>query len=170
QRCNVLMSTVVARREALVTAGLFDESLRRGQDFDLWLRLALRGHEMGYQRLVLGHRRVRADGLSGDTVCELERAANVLERFGRRYELPYEARAALQCRLVRLFSMLEVERAKLRLIEGNFAAARYHMAASAPTSLRLRAALLGLHFMPTLVRRIYLALHDPMPPRPATAG
>src|SRR5262249_50917765 len=40
QRCNVILSTVVARRDAVVAAGMFDEGLRRGQDFDLWLRLA----------------------------------------------------------------------------------------------------------------------------------
>src|ERR1051326_3122222 len=43
QRCNIILSTVVARRDAIVEAGLFDESIRRGQDFELWLRLALRG-------------------------------------------------------------------------------------------------------------------------------
>ncbi len=73
-------------------------------------------------------------------------------------------------RLLRLFSLLEVERAKLRLVEGNFAAARYHTAASSPKSLRMRAALVGLHFMPMLVRRIYVALHHPMPRRAATVG
>ena len=38
-QCNVLLSTVVARRAALVRVGLFDESIRRGHDFDLWLRM-----------------------------------------------------------------------------------------------------------------------------------
>src|SRR5262249_4654308 len=68
QRCNIILSTVVARRDTIVSAGLFDESLRRGQDFDLWLRLAFRGATLRYQRIVLGERRVRAEGLSGDSI------------------------------------------------------------------------------------------------------
>lgn len=35
-------SSVVLRREALIETGGFDESLRAGQDVDMWLRIALR--------------------------------------------------------------------------------------------------------------------------------
>jgi glycosyltransferase involved in cell wall biosynthesis len=35
-------SSVVARRDALIEAGMFDESLIHGEDHDLWLRLARR--------------------------------------------------------------------------------------------------------------------------------
>jgi hypothetical protein len=108
--------------------------------------------------------------LSGDTTNELERAINVLERFGRRDGLPFEVRTAVRCRLVRLFSQVELERAKIRLVEGNYSAARYHMAASEPRSLRRRAALLGLRVRPQLVRRLYMALRRPVTVRPATAG
>jgi len=40
-RCPVLTSTVLVRREALLQAGLFDETMRWGQDWDMWARLAL---------------------------------------------------------------------------------------------------------------------------------
>jgi glycosyltransferase involved in cell wall biosynthesis len=36
-------STVVARRQAVLDAGGFEPSLRAAQDYDLWLRLAMRG-------------------------------------------------------------------------------------------------------------------------------
>ena len=157
QRCNVLMSTVVARRQAIVEAGLFDESLRRGQDFDMWLRLAARGHQMAYQHIVLAERRARANGLSGDAVTELKRAINVLDRFGRQHELPPQAQTALRVQLVKLMSRLEVEQGKQRMLEGNFAAARHHMAVSEPKTLRHRAALLGLRVAPRLIRRLYMA-------------
>src|SRR4029450_6167613 len=59
QRCNIVLSTALARRAVVVKAGLFDEALRRGQDFELWLRLAWTGATLAYQRAVLAERRVR---------------------------------------------------------------------------------------------------------------
>ena len=41
--CPVWTSAIVARRGALIDAGLFPERCRRGGDKDLWLRLALQG-------------------------------------------------------------------------------------------------------------------------------
>lgn len=40
--CPVNASTVLAKREALVQAGLFDMTMRWGEDWDMWARLALR--------------------------------------------------------------------------------------------------------------------------------
>jgi hypothetical protein len=37
-------SSVIARKSSLLAVGLFDESLRLGEDWDLWLRLALDFH------------------------------------------------------------------------------------------------------------------------------
>ena len=40
-RCPVHTSTVLAKREALIQAGLFDVTMRYGEDWDMWTRLAL---------------------------------------------------------------------------------------------------------------------------------
>ena len=122
---------------------------------------------MAYQRTVLAVRRARASGLSGDAITELERAMNVLDRFGRQYELPYGAQTALRIQLVKLMNRLDVEQGKLRLIEGNFAAAVHHMTVSGPKTLRLRAALVGLKLAPRVFRRLYLALRPEPTGRPA---
>ena len=53
QRCNVMVS-VLARRDAVVDAGMFDESLRSSEDFDLWLRIVRAGGQIGYHRRPLG--------------------------------------------------------------------------------------------------------------------
>jgi glycosyltransferase involved in cell wall biosynthesis len=168
QRCNVILSTVVIRREALVRAGMFDEGLRRGQDFDLWLRLSLRGSQMAYQRAVLAERRVRATGLSGDTVSELERALNVLDRFSNRYLLDARARTAVRVRMMQLVDRLEIEQGKRRILEGNFAAAQYHLSAARERPFKLRLALMALRVAPRLVRAIYLRAY-PLSWRPALA-
>jgi glycosyltransferase involved in cell wall biosynthesis len=165
QECNIILSTVVVRRRPLVAAGLFDETLRRGQDFELWLRLALRGATIRYQRDVLAERRARADGLSGDSITEIQRALNVLDRFGRANTLDGVARTALRIRMMALVDRLEIEQAKQRIVDGNFAAARYHLNASRERPWKLRLALMALQIAPRLMRGAYLRLRPASPAR-----
>ena len=44
------MVSVLARRDVLESAGLFDESLRSSEDFDMWLRVVHGGGRIGYHR------------------------------------------------------------------------------------------------------------------------
>ena len=152
--CTVPLSTALVRHHRLVAAGLFDETLRAGEDFDLALRLAMRGVTMRYQRLALAELRAAPAG----SVHDVEIALNVLERFGRAQLLPVTLRTALRIRTLSLVDRLEIEQAKQRVIEGNFAAARFHLAAPRERGLRLRAALLAIRVAPKLARRIYLAI------------
>jgi glycosyltransferase involved in cell wall biosynthesis len=46
--CCVTPSTVIVRRDALTAVGPFDESLWLGNDWDMWLRLAVAGHRFAY--------------------------------------------------------------------------------------------------------------------------
>lgn len=156
QRSGVILSTVVVRKETIVAAGLFDEGLRRGQDLDLWLRLALRGAEMAYQPVVLAERRVREEAPAGEAVAELERTLGVLERFGHRHLLDSPTRTALRIRTMQLVDRLEIEQGKLRILEGNFAAAQYHLAATRERPFSLQLAIVALRIAPRLVRAVYL--------------
>lgn len=156
QRCTVILSTVVVRRQSIVSAGLFDEGLRRGQDFDLWLRLALRGAQMAHQPHVLAERIVRGELPAGEAVAELERILSALERFGRRHLLDARTRTALRIRTMQLVDRLEIEQGKLRILEGNFAAAQYHLAATRERPFKLRLAIVALRIAPRLVRAVYV--------------
>jgi glycosyltransferase involved in cell wall biosynthesis len=170
QRCNIILSTVVMRREPLVSAGLFDETLRRGQDFELWMRLALRGATLEYQRIVLAERRVRSGGLSGDSISEIQRALNVLDRFGRMNALPPRAQATLRARTRALIDRLEIEQGKRRILEGDFEAARYHLSATRDRPLKVRAVLLALRIAPRALRAAYLKLRSNVTHRAVAAG
>jgi hypothetical protein len=160
QTCNIPLSTVVMRRRDIVSAGLFDASLRRGQDFELWLRLAARGTVMHCQRMVLAERRARLEGLSGTTVTELHRALHVLERFGTTNALDVGSRTALRVRTSILHDRLAIEEAKQRIRELNFAAARSRLAATRHRGIKVKLALIGLRIAPRLLRRLYLARHS----------
>jgi glycosyltransferase involved in cell wall biosynthesis len=155
QECNIPLSTVVMRRDPLFAVGLFDEAIRRGQDYDLWLRLAAAGTTMRYQRVVLTERRVRASGLSGSPTREFERAIRILDHFGRT-QAP-AVRTVVRARMSTLLDQLEIEHAKERLRDAHFAAARRHLSAAKHRSLKWRLVLLGLHIAPRLMRRAYLA-------------
>ena len=54
--CLVWTSTVVVEAEELRQAGLFDVTLRKGQDYDLWLRLSRRIPVLGIQKVLALYR------------------------------------------------------------------------------------------------------------------
>ena len=48
--CIVWTSTVIVEKAELEKAGMFDESLRKGQDYDLWLRLSRQIEMVGLEK------------------------------------------------------------------------------------------------------------------------
>lgn len=68
QRCTVITSCAVTRRDAVLAAGLFDTTLTVSEDFDLWLRLLLAGGRFSYHTEPLGWRTARPGSLSRDDV------------------------------------------------------------------------------------------------------
>ncbi|MBI4569988.1 MAG: glycosyltransferase family 2 protein [Planctomycetes bacterium] len=91
-RNSFYTSATAVSRVRLNEAGGFDPSIPRGQDWDLWLRLAAReGFRARVLPEVLAIYRQGAEGLSGDLRGRLEgverilasHAAVVAERFGR---------------------------------------------------------------------------------------
>ena len=159
QECTVLLSSVVARRDALLRAGLFDPTLRRGQDFDLWLRMARRGARIGCLHRVLVLRREHAANLSGSAIDEIERPLAVLRKALATMPMLDDERA-IACRRVRqLEGALAREQGKALLREGDVDAARRAFAAArhGARTWKVRAAEIALRLAPQLVRRVYLA-------------
>jgi glycosyltransferase involved in cell wall biosynthesis len=74
------VGTVVVRKDWLYQANLFDESLRRVEDWDIWLRVALH-HPMAYSPKVWKLKRVHSTNLSNDTEAMAKTALYVLEKF-----------------------------------------------------------------------------------------
>lgn len=157
-RCNVITSGVLARREPIMKAGLFDETLRNSQDFDLWVRLVRRGARLSYQRKVLLRYRCQANSLSSGTpVNQVLRQLNVFEKMGARLELTPEERAELGRVLEKLRAELELEYGKEHLARGDYEGARASLgkANSFQPRVKLRAVLLLLSVAPRLLARLY---------------
>lgn len=158
QECTVLTSSVVALRAALIDAGLFDPTLRRGQDFDLWVRLAHRGARFTYTSTPLLDRRVHGENLSGAQLDELQRAVGVLENFPRKLSLSPTEQAILRRRTAALRGALSFERGKQCLLEKDVTGARtaFLAAAHQDGSWKSRAAAGAMLVAPGMTRWLYV--------------
>lgn len=78
-------STVVARRDALLAAGGFDETLPTAQDFDLWLKVLGRpGTRFSVFPEALTRYHVSPGGITGNTERRLSCTLKVAKRHARR--------------------------------------------------------------------------------------
>jgi glycosyltransferase involved in cell wall biosynthesis len=157
-QCNVITSGVVARRQLILDAGLFDEQLRNAQDFDLWLRLVRRGARAAYQRKVLLRYRFHENSLSGDALNRINRELRVLGKFESLPDLTTDERAVVAETTRRLRTEFELESGKLELSRGNFAEARaaFGRANQFRRSWKLGAARLLLRVAPRVLQKIYV--------------
>jgi hypothetical protein len=86
--CCVSTSTVVAPREVLLKAGLFDVGLQCCEDHDLWLKLAIAGNHFAYIEAALTEVRRRPDSLSADESIVARCSDRVYERLFSSGALP----------------------------------------------------------------------------------
>jgi len=124
ERCSPITSGVLARLQPILDVGLFDESLRNSQDFDLWVRLAkLRGARLGYQRTVLLKHRTRAGSLASDGIKSVEGELKVLSKIRNWSDLTASERTTLEATFALRSASIEVDRGKRSLLQGEFDAA-----------------------------------------------
>lgn len=158
ERCLVNTSSVLARREPILEVGLFDETLRNSQDFDLWVRLAKRdGARMNYQREVLARHRVWQGSLASDGIKSVEGELRVLAKVSQRTDLTPEERETLSRTVSLRSASVEVDRGKKSLLHGEFeAAARsFRFANDYYRNWKLTMVLWCLRIAPQLLRRVY---------------
>lgn len=78
----IATGTVLTRKDVLETVGLFDEGLRRAEDWDLWVRIALRC-PIAYTANLVMLRRLHTANSSKDTEQMTIAALAVLEKLRR---------------------------------------------------------------------------------------
>ena len=125
QRCTV-MTSVTARMNAIREAGMFDESLRTVEDFDLWLRIAKSGWRIIYHRRLLVLYRRHEGSLSSDRVEMLRNLLAVFEKCARTQDLTPAEKKMLSAEIVQNRAMLRFFEGKRALSAGGASAALVH--------------------------------------------
>jgi len=123
---GVITSGVIARKKLIYEVGLFDEGIRRGHDFDLWLRLAQKGASFACHPEVLLHYTISSSGLSGNKISQLERRLELLGKIQARGGLAVRAEAALHKNFEDCTAHLALEKGKSKLLEKDYAGALVH--------------------------------------------
>jgi glycosyltransferase involved in cell wall biosynthesis len=151
ERCQVSISTVVARKRTLVDAGLFDEKLARCDDYDMWVRSAFSGAKIGYTRK-LGARFFvgRPGSLSQSKAKMIEGYWTILEKFKRTLPLKDADRDVVEKRAAEIRARYLLEEGKCKLEERQFDQGRQLIAEANQYFHKpsLRVAVLGLSIAP----------------------
>lgn len=162
--CNVITSGTIVYRNKVVEAGMFDQSpiFKRGQDFELWFRLAKRGARIGYQRKVLLKYRVRAGSLTGNHVQQAERNLSTLNGIKEKFEMTASEQIAWERQMAISTALWNVERGKAQIIKGDFNAARKSFAAANRYYRKPKLSFVGLmlKFAPRLLQRVFARRAD----------
>ena len=122
QECNV-SNCSIARKETIVRAGMFDESLRSVEDFDLWLRVIKGGGRIAYHRDVLARYRRRQGSLTADPIWLSEHILAVLEKVKQRDDLTASERATVENQYEHFHATLRLHQGKHAFFSGDTAGA-----------------------------------------------
>jgi glycosyltransferase involved in cell wall biosynthesis len=122
QECNV-SNCSIARRETIVRAGLFDESLRSVEDFDLWLRVIKQGGRIAYHRDVLARYRRRTGSLTADPIWLSKHILRVLEKVKQTMKLTPSELETVDLQQQRFHAQLRLDEGKRAFFSGDTAGA-----------------------------------------------
>jgi hypothetical protein len=154
--CSVVTS-VLARRAALERAGLYDESLSRCEDFDLWLRCVNAGSRIIYHHRALLRYRRRPGSLSADPARMAEHAAIVLRKTRNHMQLTVDEQAMIESKLAGLEGDRLFYEGKHAFFAGDYviAVSKLQAANRHLKSKRITRLLLLLRTVPSLARLAY---------------
>ncbi len=155
EECAITTSAVVASRQAVIDAGLFDERYRRCEDFDLWLRMSFRGAKMDLLRQVGIEHRLLADGLSADRFLLKQALIEIYQKVLATLPVSAKQRRTIQELIARTEGLCQMDLVKRYLREGNYPEAR--LAAGKAAALlrdpKSRRVALAVGIAPWAVRR-----------------
>jgi glycosyltransferase involved in cell wall biosynthesis len=157
QETTTVVVSVLARRSALEGAGLFDDTFRSCEDFDMWLRCLKNGSRIIHHDEALLRWRCRPDSLSADPVWMYEHAERVLVKMRTSVKLTNEEREALESAIRRFEGKRLFYEGKCAFLAGDMPLAidRVVKANSYLNSTRIRMILFAIRRMPRIARAAY---------------
>jgi len=155
-QCNV-NTACLARRDILFKAGLYDESLRTAEDFDLWLRVVKAGGSIGYHREVTMMSRLRPGSLSAHQHWMFRDFLRVLEKWENSPELTPGERFAVKEQQRDYYARQALYEGKRALLDGDPAAAiaSFNQANEYFGTWKLKAVIWALRIAPLPLRSLY---------------
>ena len=170
ERCQIPVSTVVARKSALVRAGLFDASLARCDDYDMWLRAAFHGAKIGYTRRVQARLNGGRPGSLGASRAKMAEAYwKILQKAEQTLPLTPIDREVVQKRANEIRGRYLLEEGKFQLHQGQWDEAR-KLLSEANSYLRtskVSLVLFGLSIAPSVTSKLAALverIRDGVPP------
>ncbi len=125
ERCQIPISTVVARKQAIVKAGMFDEKLARCDDYDMWVRTAFHGAKIAYSRKLQARMPVgRPGSLSQSRAKMAEGYSTILEKYKQTLPLEDADRKVVEKRAAEIRARYLLEEGKSKLEQRQFDEAR----------------------------------------------
>lgn len=157
ESCAIGTSTAVVSREAILRAGLFDETFWRCEDFEMWLRLAFRGAPMAYHSDADVFHRVSVGSLSADRLAMKRDRIRVYEKLIRSFPLSRRQHATIEKLVADIRRDCDVSILKDLLESADYqnalvVAGRVNTRGS---SWKLTLAHLGLRFVPRLFGQLH---------------
>jgi glycosyltransferase involved in cell wall biosynthesis len=149
QKC-IVMTCVTARMSAIREAGMFDESLRTCEDFDLWLRVLKNGGRIVYHRRPLALYRRHEGSLSSDRVSMTRNLLSVFEKCAATFDLTATELDILNEEIIFNRAMLNLFEGKRALGAGtaNAAVIHFEKANEHLQSTKLRLVIFLLRYLP----------------------
>jgi hypothetical protein len=156
RKCQIY-GEVTARRDMLLRVGMYDEELRSGEDYELWLRVLKAGGRITYNDRVLAYYRMREGSHTSNEVILATNVLKILDKVGREMELTAEERTALNHHRADIAAVLSLSEGKEALLKGDTltAISKLKVAAHHTKSWKLGATIACLRVAPAIVLWFY---------------